>query len=172
MDYIGIIFLALLLIYFINGLRKGFIVNLLESIKTIAVLILAFVFCKPIGKSLMSSGMLDKLGEEMVEYASAVIGFLAIMFFGSIILSVIIFIVKKLANDPDPISRILGGLVGIVRALITIGIYCYFIGFIYELTPESAIGTFINNSLNSEVGIFKFFFNHNLIDFILDNIIK
>ena len=35
MDYIGIIFLAIVFIYFIKGWKKGFVVNLLESLKTV-----------------------------------------------------------------------------------------------------------------------------------------
>ena len=46
MDVIGIIFLAIIALYFIGGCKKGFFVSVLESIKTIGVIILAIVFFK------------------------------------------------------------------------------------------------------------------------------
>ena len=172
MDYIGIVFLAILLIYFINGLRKGFLVNLLESLKTVILFIVAFVFCKPVGASLQGVGILSKLSGDLLEYASIILGFITIYLVGTIAFGLILFIVKKLFNDPGAGSRLLGGVVGILRGLITIGLYCYVLGFVYDLIPESWFGEFINNSLNHEVGIFKFFYEHNFVEFIFNTIIK
>ena len=135
MDYIGIVFLVILLIYFINGLRKGFLVNLFESVKTIVVLVLAFVFCKDVGQAFTGLGFLEKFSEEMITYASTIIGFIVIMLAGTILFGIVLFIVKK-------------------------------------LTSEQGIGNFINNSLNHELGIFRFFYEHNLIDYIFDKFIS
>lgn len=172
MDYIGIVFLVILLIYFINGLRKGFLVNLFESVKTIVVLVLAFIFCKDVGQAFTGLGFLEKFSKEMITYASTIIGFIVIMLAGTILFGIVLFIVKKLTSEQGIGSRLLGGAVGVVRALITIGLYCYIIGFIYNLTPDSGIGNFINNSLNHEVGIFRFFYEHNLIEYIFDKFIS
>ena len=172
MDYLGIIFLAIILIYFIGGLRKGFLVNLLESAKTVILFILAFIFCKPMGAYLHEAGILKSLDGAMLEYASIILGFIAIFFIGTILFGLILFIVKKLVDEPGIGSRLLGGLVGILRALITVGLYCYIIGFIYGLMPNSFIGEFIGKCLNHEVGIFRFFYEHNFVEFIFNLIVK
>ena len=172
MDYIGIIFLAIILIYFINGLRKGFLVNLLESLKTVILFIVAFVFCKTVGASLQGVGILKNLSGDVLEYASIILGFITIYLIGTIVFGLILFIVKKLFDDPGVGSRLLGGVIGILRALITVGLYCYIIGFVYDLAPESWFGSFISNCLNHEVGIFKFFYEHNFVEFLFNNVIN
>lgn len=172
MDFLGILFLAVILIYFIGGLRKGFLVNLLESAKTIILFIIAFIFCKPVGNALHNAGLLKSLSGDLLEYASVILGFIAIFFFGTILFSLILFIIKKLVDEPSVGSRLLGGVVGILRALITVGLYCYIIGFIYDLIPNSFIGEFIGKCLNHEVGIFCFFYEHNFVEFIFNLIVK
>lgn len=237
MDYIGIIFLAIILIYFISGLKKGFVVNLLESIKTIGLFILAFILCKNIGAILLDTGfgttvtekfeglllglnndafsievtldnkdliigdvwnyvplpsalsegcqklvagyIQEELGltigfyiaKALAYYVMLSLGFILILLVGSIIFSLIIKIFKKLSTHQSFISRLLGGVVGLFRALITISIYCYIISIIYSIMPSNAIGQFIDNSLNHEVGIFRFFYEHNLISYIFNLIL-
>ena len=172
MDFIGILFLAVILIYFIGGLRKGFLVNLLESAKTIILFVIAFVFCKPVGASLHNAGILKSLSGDLLEYASIILGFIAIFLIGSILFSLILFIVRRLVDTPSFGSRLLGGVIGILRALITIGLYCYIIGFVYNLMPNTIVGEFIEKSLNHEVGIFRFFYEHNFVELIFNLVVK
>lgn len=233
MDYIGIFFLAIIGIYFISGFRKGFIVNLLQSIKTIGVFILAIVFCKQIGAYLLETGIgvsiIEKfdsvllglneafgttvtvdnqqllvenvweyvplpsslhescknlvavyIEEEMgltigyyiskalANYVTISIAFVLILLIGSIVFSIIIRIFKSLTKKQGFISRLLGGLVGIVRGLIIVSVFCYIISIVYSFGPSTSIGLFIENSLNHEVGIFRFFYEHNLVSYIIN----
>ena len=57
MDVLGILCLGFMAIYFINGCRKGFFVNLIESIKAIGVIILAIVFCETLGNYLLEGSV-------------------------------------------------------------------------------------------------------------------
>ena len=57
MDVLGILCLGFMAIYFINGCRKGFFVNLIESIKAIGVIILAIVFCETAGNYVLESSV-------------------------------------------------------------------------------------------------------------------
>lgn len=237
MDYIGIVFLAIVGIYFINGCKKGFIVNLLESLKTIIGFIVAFLFCGQVGDYLLDgtiglslinntedsllrineifntvvtsenqaliteniweylkipaslSESLKELINEYIanepglsigyyvskaicSYATLAIGFVLILLVFSIVFWIIIKLFKSLSKNQGIFSRFLGGLVGVIRAAIFIGIICYIIGMIYVVAPESTFGTFINTSLNHEVGIFKFFYEHNIVSYIVNLILS
>ena len=57
MDVLGILCLGFMAIYFINGCRKGFFINLIESIKAIGVIILAIVFCETAGNYVLESSV-------------------------------------------------------------------------------------------------------------------
>ena len=57
MDVLGILCLGFMAIYFINGCRKGFFINLIESIKAIGVIILAVVFCETAGNYVLESSV-------------------------------------------------------------------------------------------------------------------
>lgn len=238
MDYIGLLFLVIILGQFLMGYKKGFIVNLFETLKTVGLLVLAFLLCKvvgnlflegSIGESIINTlkealmginedafGMVvtaenkefvlndawplvplpsslkdgcydlvvsymdaeigltigDYVSKALASYVATSIGFLAILIFGSIACTVLLIIFKKFSGRKGTLSRILGGVVGAVRGLITVSIICYVISIVYSLAPSSGIGEFIDSCLNSEVGIFRFFFDHNFLTYIVGLILK
>lgn len=57
MDYIGIVFLVIIGLYFLGGWKKGFLVSLFESLKTIVLFILAIIFCKSIGLAMLDASI-------------------------------------------------------------------------------------------------------------------
>ena len=237
MDVIGIIFLAIIALYFIGGCKKGFFVSVLESIKTIGVIILAIVFCEtlavylldgPVGayfietfegvlsglnsgfdtivtqenkdllmsdywKFVPISGSFDEscqalvniyidaevgkslgyyVAKSLAHYVTISVAFLGILIGGSIIISLIIFLLKKLSKKQSAFSRFLGGLIGIIRGFIFVSILCYAIGIVYSMMPDTSVGAFITSSLENEVGIFRWFYENNLITFIINNVLK
>ena len=236
MDVIGIIFLAIIALYFIGGCKKGFFISVLESIKTIGVIILAIVFCETLATYLLEgevgayfinmfegvlrglnsgfdtvvtqenkellmsdywgfvpiSGALDESCQALVDiyidaevgkslgyyiakslayYVTISVAFLAILIGGSIVVSLIIFLLKKLSKKQSAFSRFLGGLIGIIRGFIFVSILCYAIGIVYSMMPDTSVGAFITSSLENEVGIFRWFYENNLITFIINNVL-
>ena len=238
MDYIGIFFLVILGVYFIKGWKKGFIINLFESIKTIVLFVLAIVLCKSVGlmllnasfgmaviekfesvllgidskgfstivtlenkefileymwdqvplanvlgasgKELAISFMDNEVGFSIGYYVAKVLanyvmigaGFLLVLIIGSLICSIILKIASKVNKRKSTLSKILGGGVGIVRGLITVSIVCYAISILYSMMPNNAIGQFINESLNSDVGISKTFYENNFVTYIINIVLK
>lgn len=232
MDYIGIIFLVIAGIYFIKGCKKGFIINLLESLKTIIGFVVAFIFCETVGSYLLEGSIgsslittteetllgineifgtvvtsenQELLGEAweyltvpasfkdtlleavngyiatdpgltigyyiskaITSYVTVVIGFVLILFVFSIVFWLLLKVFKSLSKNQGILSRFLGGLVGLVRALIFIGIICYLLNIVHAIAPGSGIGEFIDSSVNHELGITKFFIDHNIVSYILD----
>ncbi len=237
MDIIGIVFLVIIGLYFVGGCKKGFIINLLESIKTILVFIFAFVFCKEaaifllegsfgasvitmVEESLLGTNeifativneenktlIVDNVWEyvfipssfdagcqELVNgyieqelglsigyyiakalayYTMISLGFIGILIVGSLLFSIFILIFKKIFKKQGIFSRLLGGIVGIVRGIIFVSILCYIISIVYQIAPSSSLGEIINNSLNSDVGIFRWFYENNLVSYLLGLILK
>ena len=239
MDYIGIVCLVIIGLYFIKGFKKGFFVNLLESIKTIGLFILAIMFCEQLGASLLEGSigasvigsfensllgmnetgfsvvvsstenletaidsvwgivpMPDALNascqdlvrsyvetnpgltigyyisKALASYVMVVIGFLLILVIGSLVAGILLAIIKKASKKQGFGSRFLGGLVGVVRGLITVSVLCYAVGIIYSFAPTSEVGLFIESSLNNEVGIFKFFYENNFVSMILNLVLE
>ena len=236
MDVLGILCLGFMAIYFINGCRKGFFVNLIESIKAIGVIILAIVFCETLGNYLLEgsvgasiidtlkgvlsglnsgfdtivtqenkdllmsdywnyvpiSGALDEscqalvnmyidaevgmsfgyyVAKSLAHYVTISIGFVGIIVVGNLAVSIILFILKRVNKKQSGLSRLLGGLIGIVRGFIFVSIACYVLGIIYSMNPDNSFGSFIGECLNNEVGIFKWFYENNLINYIINNVL-
>lgn len=238
MDYIGLLFLVIVLGQFLLGYKKGFIVNLFETLKTIGLLILAFLLCKVVGNiflegsignsiistlkdalmginedafsmvvtsenkefvlndvwplvplpSSLKNGCYDLVASYMdaeigltigdyvskalASYVSTSLGFLAILIFGSIVCNVLLIVFKKFTKYQGMTSRILGGVVGLVRGLITVSIICYALSLIYSLIPSTGLGEFIDTCLNHEVGIFRFFYENNFLTYIISIILS
>lgn len=233
MDYIGIIFLAIVFIYFIKGWKKGFVVNLLESLKTVLGFVAAFLLCKEAGAYLLTTSfglnMIASFEEKLLgineafativtaenqaiiteniweyltipasfeesikelvigyianepnlsigyyiakaitSYATVAAGFVLVLIVFGIVFWILLKIFKSLSENQGFVSRLLGGAVGVIRAAIFVGIICYVLNVFSAMVPSSGIGTFINNSINHELGISKFFFDHNIVSYILD----
>ena len=236
MDVIGIIFLAIIALYFIGGCKKGFFISVLESIKTIGVIILAIVFCETLATYLLEgevgayfinmfegvlrglssgfdtivtqenkellmsdywnyvpiSGALDESCQALVDvymdaevgksfgyyvakslahYVTISVAFIGILIGGSLVISIIIFLLKRLSKKQSAFSRFLGGLIGIIRGFIFVSILCYAISIVYSMMPDTSVGAFITSSLENEVGIFRWFYENNLITFIINNVL-
>ena len=236
MDVLGILCLGFMAIYFINGCRKGFFVNLIESIKAIGVIILAVVFCETFGEYLLNgsvgtsiiktfegvlsgissgfdtvvtqenkdllmsdywnlvpiSGSLDEgcqvlvnayidaevgmtfgyyVAKSLAHYVTISLGFVGIIILGNLAISLLLFILKRVNKKQSGLSRFLGGLIGIVRGFIFVSVVCYVLGIIYSMNPDNSFGLFINECLNHEVGIFRWFYENNLINYIINNVL-
>ena len=236
MDVLGILCLGFMAIYFINGCRKGFFVNLIESIKAIGVIILAIVFCETAGNYVLESsvgasiietlegvlsginsgfdtvvtqenkellmsyywnlvpisGSLDEgcqvlvnayidaevgmsfgyyVAKSLAYYVSISIGFVGILILGNLAISLFLFILKRVNKKQSGLSRFLGGLIGLVIGFIFVSVACYVLGIVYSMNPDNSIGLFINECLNHEVGIFRWFYENNLINYIINNVL-
>ena len=112
------------------------------------------------------------VAKSLAHYVTISVAFIGILIGGSLVISIIIFLLKKLSKKQSGFSRFLGGLIGIIRGFIFVSILCYAISILYSMMPENAIGTFISDSLNNEVGIFRWFYENNLITYIINNVLK
>ena len=238
MDYIGILFLVIIGLHFWTGYKKGFILNLFESLKTIGLFIVAFALCKLVGLSLLDGNLgtsiiesLEKtllslnepafstaatlenkdfileevwhlvplptslsagckelvrgyidageglsigyyIARSLAYYVTISIAFLSILIIGSIIVKIVLFIFAKISPKQSTLSRVLGGVVGVVRGLILISVICYVIAIVYSFAPSTGLGEFIQSCLDSKVGIFAFFFNHNFLTYLINLVLK
>lgn len=238
MDYIGIVFLVIILGQFLIGYKKGFIVNLFETLKTVGLLILAFLLCKVVGNIFLEGSIGDSIintlkdalmginedafgmtvtvdnkdfilndvwplvplpsslkagcydlvvsyidaeigltigdyvSKALASYVATSIGFLAILIVGSIVCSILLSIFKKFTKHQGLIGKILGGLIGVVKGLISVSIICYAISLVYSMIPSTPVGEFIDTCLNHEVGIFRFFYENNFLTYIIGLILS
>jgi uncharacterized membrane protein required for colicin V production len=112
------------------------------------------------------------VAKSLAHYVTISVAFIGILIGGSLVVSIIIFLLKRLSKKQSGFSRFLGGLIGIIRGFIFVSILCYAISIVYSMMPENVVGTFISDSLNNEVGIFRWFYENNLITYIINNVLK
>ena len=79
--------------------------------------------------------------------------------------------IKRVNKKQGGLSRFLGGLIGIVRGFIFVSVACYILGIVYSMNPDNSFGSFIGECLNNEAGIFKWFYENNLINYIINNVL-
>lgn len=136
-SYIDIAFFAMAVIMVIAGVKKGFLVSLLSMVKFLVILPLSY-FLRDFIAPYIPAEIIAEAPETAVEIISFLICFIVLLIIGSVLISLL----KKLQKDKDlPLhntNAVLGGLFGLLKAVIIVCVFSAVIGAAQPYIPKDS----------------------------------